>query len=184
MISSKVFAWWWTGRGCLLLFAFQGTLEKHIWWLKILFEHHKLQTHRLKLLYQQHLLHVQVLNELGWVLRWISWLLGVIFRRLKINLTSIVPVQNLDIIVLFEEVDEEGESQCEAIIVEEGFGSYFFVDLLFSSGHVLDIVDTEGGNDHIKLFEMFILFRGYFGAGFDHDVEIVDFVTELLLEWF
>jgi hypothetical protein len=31
---------------------------------------------------------------------------------------------------------------------------------------------------------VFVLFGGDFGAGFDHEVEVIDFVAELVLERF
>jgi hypothetical protein len=109
-------------------------------------------------------------------------LFGIVFGRLEVDLAGVVPVQDFDVIVLFEQVDEEGETEGEAVVVEEGFGGNFFVDLFFAPRHVLDVVDGEGWYDHVELFEVFVLFGGDFGAGLDHEVEVIDFVAELVLQ--
>lgn len=111
-------------------------------------------------------------------------MLGVILGRLEIDLTSIVPVENFDVVVLFEQVDEERQSKGKSIIVEESFGGNFLVNLLLASGHVLNIVDSQTWNDHVELFQVFVFLRGYFRASFYHNVHVVDFVTEFLLQRF
>ena len=96
---------------------------------------------------------------------------------------GLVPVQSFIVFVLFEKSQEICHSNDKTVIVDEGFCGYFLVDLFFASDYELYVVDGEGGDEEVKVFEVFAAFGGhYFAEGFYHQIQIVYFFTEFLLE--
>ena len=84
-------------------------------------------------------------------------------------------------IVLWEKGEEIGKAQYEAIIKDECLRSDFFVSLFLASSDVLYAIDGKGRNDVVEKFQMLVLLCYQLRKGLNHQVQVVDFITEPLL---
>jgi hypothetical protein len=108
--------------------------------------------------------------------------LGFLLGLREVELGGEIPMHGLVPVNLFEQSEEVGDSKYEAVIVDEGLGGEFLMDLVLASGDVFDVVDGDCGDDEVEEFEVFVLLGGQFAEFGDHQVEVVDLVAEAFIE--
>ena len=118
------------------------------------------------------LLNVQILDEFSGVIGGIdSGSFGLFSGLGEVVFGSLVPVQGFIIFILFEESQEICHSYNKTVIIDKGFCCYFLVYLFFAPDYKLYVVYGEGGDEEVKVFEVFAAFGGYyFAKGFDHQI--------------
>lgn len=91
-------------------------------------------------------------------------------------------MKGLVVQVLSQEAKKIGDSKDEPVVIDEGIGRDLSCDLFFSFTHVFNVIDRESWDQDEEIIQVFVFFARELGKHLDHEIQIVNLITEVVLE--